>query len=75
MVHVNRSANETTARAYSHQGHGPRADKQAGYILATSDIQQSSLLQTAVGPYIGSEADVWVFGVLIRVLGGERTPG
>jgi hypothetical protein len=24
-------------RAYSHQGHGPRADQQAGYISATSD--------------------------------------
>ena len=24
-------------RAYSHQGHGPRADQQAGYIKATSD--------------------------------------
>src|SRR5215831_9608538 len=24
-------------RAYSHQGHGPRADHQAGYISATSD--------------------------------------
>ena len=23
-------------RAYSHQGHGPRADQQAGYISATS---------------------------------------
>ena len=25
------------ARAYSHQGHGPRADQQAGYISATSE--------------------------------------
>jgi acyl-CoA synthetase (AMP-forming)/AMP-acid ligase II len=24
------------ARAYSHRGHGPRADQQAGYISATS---------------------------------------
>ena len=24
-------------RAYSHQGHGPRADQQAGYISATTD--------------------------------------
>ena len=26
--------------------------KQAGYISATSETQQNSLLQTAVGPYI-----------------------
>lgn len=28
-------------RAYSHQGHGPRADQQAGYIPATSDSTPS----------------------------------
>ena len=28
-------------RAYSHQGHGPRADQQAGYISATSDSTPS----------------------------------
>src|SRR5215472_4283271 len=28
-------------RAYSHQGHGPRADHQAGYISATSDSTTS----------------------------------
>jgi hypothetical protein len=28
------------ARAYSHQGHDPRVDKQAGYISATSAIHQ-----------------------------------
>src|SRR4029077_13222934 len=28
-------------RAYSHQGHGPRADQQAGYISATSDSTTS----------------------------------
>src|ERR1700739_3907687 len=28
-------------RAYSHQGHGPRADQQAGYISATSDTTSS----------------------------------
>ena len=28
-------------RAYSHQGHGPRADRQAGYISATSDATPS----------------------------------
>ena len=28
-------------RAYSHQGHGPRADRQAGYISATSDSTPS----------------------------------
>jgi len=46
-------------RAYSHQGHGPRADQQAGYISATSDSttslangsrfsNRSSLVKTAV---------------------------
>src|SRR5690242_16393993 len=28
-------------RAYSHQGHGPRADREAGYISATSDSTSS----------------------------------
>ena len=28
-------------RAYSHQGHGPRAEQQAGYISATSDSTPS----------------------------------
>ena len=28
-------------RAYSHQGHGPRADHQAGYLSATSDSTTS----------------------------------
>src|SRR5215472_17465747 len=46
-------------RAYSHQGHGPRADHQAGYISATSGCttslangsrfsNRSSLVKTAV---------------------------
>jgi hypothetical protein len=37
-------------RAYSHQGHGPRADQQAGYISATS--ASSPPLRNAAGPYI-----------------------
>jgi len=40
-------------RAYSHQGHGPRADQQAGYISATSD--STPHLRTAAGPYIRVE--------------------
>src|SRR6516225_8602602 len=40
-------------RAYSHQGHGPRADQQAGYISATSD--STPHLRTAAGPYIWVE--------------------
>jgi hypothetical protein len=37
-------------RAYSHQGHGPRADQQAGYNI--SDFRQHpSHLRTAAGPY------------------------
>ena len=32
--------------------------KQAGYISATSDIQQKSLLRNAAGPYIGSVVSV-----------------
>ena len=28
-------------RAYSHEGHGPRAEKQAGYISATFDSTPS----------------------------------
>ncbi len=37
-------------RAYSHQGHGPRADQKAGYISATSD--STPHLRKAAGPYI-----------------------
>src|ERR1041385_6523783 len=37
-------------RAYSHQGHGPRADQQAGYISA-SPIPPPHL-RRAAGPYI-----------------------
>jgi hypothetical protein len=41
---------ETKMRAYAHQGHGPRAGKQAGYI---SDLRfyEHSLLRNAAGPY------------------------
>ena len=35
------AANEIKVRAYSHQGHGPRAEQQAGYISATSDSAPS----------------------------------
>jgi hypothetical protein len=38
MVARQPSANETKACAYPHQGHGPRADKEAGYISASSAI-------------------------------------
>src|SRR5262245_9733783 len=41
VIHNGRSSacplTRPTVRAYSHRGHGPRADQQAGYILATSD--------------------------------------
>src|SRR5262249_48790509 len=40
-------------RAYSHQGHGPRADQEAGYISATSAIHAQTNLRSAAGPYIG----------------------
>src|SRR2546422_2663206 len=39
----------STVRAYSHQGHGPRADQQAGYKSATSD--STPHLRRAAGPY------------------------
>src|ERR1700722_8852681 len=39
-------------RAYSHQGHGPRAD-QTGRIHI-SDFRYQSLLRNAAGPYIGA---------------------
>src|SRR5690349_7813404 len=37
-------------RAYSHQGHGPRADQQAGYISASP--LPPPHLRRAAGPYI-----------------------
>src|SRR6201987_244369 len=40
-------------RAYSHQGHGPRADQQAGYISATSD-STASLANCSRSMHIGS---------------------
>jgi hypothetical protein len=42
-------------RAYSHQGHGPRADQQAGYISATS--ASTPYLRIAAGPYIRVKLD------------------
>src|SRR5215471_1517615 len=40
-------------RAYSHQGHGPRADQQAGYISATSD-STASLANGSRSIHVGS---------------------
>src|SRR5215471_19229498 len=40
-------------RAYSHEGHGPRADREAGYISATSD-STSSLANGSRSIHIGS---------------------
>jgi hypothetical protein len=40
-------------RAYSHQGHGPRADRQAGYISATSD-STPSLANRSRSIHVGS---------------------
>ena len=41
-------------RAYSHQGHGPRADLQAGYISATSTPHAQSVAKRSrsIHPYI-----------------------
>jgi hypothetical protein len=48
---VNLSANKTKdVRAYSHQDHGPRLIKQAGYTSATSALYAQSLLRNAAGP-------------------------
>src|SRR5262249_10776478 len=65
-------------RAYSHQGHGPRADQQAGYISATSD--STPHLRTAAGPYIrvdgGPSFIVWKSAAVGRVgmwRGGVRS--
>ena len=34
----------SNVRAHSHQGHGPRADQQAGYIEATSGYHASAVV-------------------------------
>jgi hypothetical protein len=52
------SANETKGVAYSHQGHGPRADQTGRIHISDIRIPENSLLQTAAGPYIGSGADI-----------------
>src|SRR6201987_4140169 len=44
----------STVRAYSHQGHGPRADQQAGYISATSD-STTSLAKGSRSIHLGHE--------------------
>jgi len=40
------------ARAYSHQGHGPRADQTGRIHISDFRYPAKSHLQTAVGPYI-----------------------
>jgi len=52
MVNNDLAANETKARAQPHQGHGPRADQQAGYIWAISEVVPDSQLRTAADKYI-----------------------
>jgi hypothetical protein len=46
-------------RAYSHQGHGPRADQTGRIHISDFRYPANSFLQTAAGPYMGSEADVF----------------
>ena len=46
------SANETKVRAYSHQGHGPRADQTGRIHISELRYPAYSPLQTAAGPYI-----------------------
>jgi hypothetical protein len=50
-------------RAYSHQGHGPRADRQAGYISATSD--STPHLRRAAGSLIATPPSTPLFILIL----------
>ena len=56
------SANETKARAYSHHGHGPRADQTGRIHISDFRHPADILLRNAAGPYIwvmkGSDSPV-----------------
>jgi len=49
---VGLSANETKARAYSHHGHGPRADQTGRIHISDFRYPADILLRNAAGPYI-----------------------
>ena len=49
---ANLSANETKARAYSHHGHGPRADQTGRIHISDFRYPAKILLLNAAGPYI-----------------------
>ena len=53
-------------RAYSHQGHGPRADQQAGYISATS--HSTPHLRRAAGSLIAAPSSRLSFTLPARVM-------
>ena len=55
---ANLSANETKARAYSHHGHGPRADQTGRIHISDFRYPAKILLRKAAGPYIGSTARI-----------------
>jgi hypothetical protein len=50
-------------RAYSHQGHGPRAEQQAGYISATSD-STTSLAKDSRSIHCAGSSRSSAFGLL-----------
>jgi hypothetical protein len=73
-------------RAYSHHGHGPRAEQQARYKSATSD--STPHLRRAAGPYNRGNTELpltaawtsahapklpWTVGRRIGRAGGHRT--
>ena len=49
-------------RAYSHQGHGPRADQPGRIHISDSAFYAQSLLRNAAGPYKWSLSDVLDIG-------------
>ena len=43
-------------RAYSHQGHGPRADQTGRIHISDFRYPRTTLLRNAAGPYIGANS-------------------
>ena len=52
MVATDLSAKEITVRAYSHHGHGPRADQKGRIHICDFRSHAETQLHSAAGPYI-----------------------
>ena len=57
-------------RAYSHQGHGPRADQTGRIHISDFRYPEYSLLQTAAGPYIWVISGLFAANLKMSAFGG-----